>query len=73
MKVSELSALRIENAALKLQILQAQATAINADQARYIEEARAKVGASKTALFNTDTREFQEPNSLEPLDPESNT
>lgn len=61
MKVSELLALRIENATLKLQILQTQATAINAEQMRHIEEARTKVGASKTALFNTDTREFQEP------------
>lgn len=73
MKVSEILALRIENAALKLQILQSQATAINAEQARFIEEARAKVGASKTALFNADTREFQEPNNREMLDPESNT
>lgn len=73
MKVSELLALRIENATLKLQILQTQATAINAEQMRHIEEARTKVGAPKTALFNTDTREFQEQNNREMLDPESNT
>lgn len=59
MKVSEIIALRIENSALKLQLLQVQATAVHTDQARLIEEAREQVKADASALYNTDTREFQ--------------
>lgn len=64
MKVSELTALRIENTALKMESLQSKAALIYAEQARVIEEARAEVAASADALYNTDTREFQAPPAL---------
>lgn len=59
MKVSELSALRIENTALRIQVLQAQAQSIAAEQARYVEAARTEVQAPADYVLNTATMEFQ--------------
>lgn len=65
--VSELTALKIENAFLRLQQLQATAQTIVAERDRCIEEARAEVSAPVGHLYNTDTRQFQPPNGPRPL------
>lgn len=61
MKVSELSALRIENTALKIQQLQTTAQAIYAEQLRHIEDARKEVEAPVHFLYNADLQTFQAP------------
>jgi len=61
MKVSEVLALRIENIALKLTVLQAQAGPLVKERDRLIEEARKESNVPDGWLYNTDTGEFVEP------------
>ena len=61
MKISELHAARIENASLKLTILQLQAAPLVKERDRLIEEARKESNVPDGWLYNTDTGEFVEP------------
>lgn len=65
--VSELLALKIENAQLKLQQLHAAAQQIVAEQQKLLEEARVEVGAPVGHNYDPATRLFVSPNGHQPL------
>lgn len=57
--VSELLALKIENAELRLQQLQQAGTDLVKQRNALIEEARLETGAEPDAIYNVQTRRFQ--------------
>lgn len=66
-QVSELLALKIENAVLKLRQLQAVSDALSQEHNLVLEQARAEVGAPQTHVYNLDTRLFQAAADAAPL------
>lgn len=57
--VSELLAIKIENAQLKLNALQQQGELIQADLRALLEQARIEVGGPEHARYDIGTRTFQ--------------
>ena len=59
MPVSELTALKIENSALRIQQLQTAIQALVAEQKPLVEQARAEADAAADAIYDIQSRTFQ--------------
>lgn len=59
----ELAASRVETIEAQIVMLQQRGQGLVAERNQLVAQARARLKASATSLYNTDTRQFEEPTS----------